>query len=88
MLELWEVCEKMTEHIKTKRKLKEDIKTFADIMKSPYISEEEKNLLNMIYIDKKDYRLIGDTIGISESTVKKRHKDLIKKISKILQTGL
>lgn len=78
----------MTEHVKIKRKLKEDIKTFDDMMRCKYLSEEEKQLAMMIYIDRKDYRLIGDTIGISESTVKKRHKDLIKKISKILQAGL
>lgn len=78
----------MTDHIRTKHKLKEDIKTFADIMKSPYVSDEEKQLLNMIYIDRKDYRLIGDTLGMSESTVKKRHKDLVKKISKIIEAGI
>lgn len=78
----------MTDHIRMKHKLKEDIKTFADIMNSPYVSDEEKQLLNLIYIDRKDYRLIGDTLGMSESTVKKRHKDLVNKIAKIIEAGI
>lgn len=78
----------MTEHLKIKHKLKEDIKTFDDMMKCKYLSDDEKKLAMMIYIDKKDYRCIGDEIGLSESTVKKRHKDLIKKIGNILKAGI
>lgn len=78
----------MTEHCKIKRKLKSDIKTYADILNSPYISDKEKELMDMIYIQKYDYMFIGDYLGVSESTVKKRHKDLIKKIGKILKAGL
>lgn len=78
----------MTEHLKIKHKIKEDIKTYADLLKSPLLSEDDKKLLNMIYIDKQDYRFIGDTFGISESTVKKRHKDLLNKIGKMIQAGL
>lgn len=78
----------MTEHCRIKKKLKEDIKTYADILNSPYISDKEKELLNLIYIEKQDYRFIGDLLGLSESTIKKRHKNLIKKIGKILKAGL
>lgn len=78
----------MTEHIKIKRRMKEDIKTYADMVNSSLLSSEEKKMLNLIYIEKQDYRYIGDLIGISESTVKKRHKDLLKKIGKMLQAGL
>lgn len=88
MQKLRKVCEKMTEHLKMKHRMKEDIKTYSDMVNSSLLSVEEKKLLNLIYIEKQDYLFIGDSLGISESTVKKRHKDLLKKISKILQAGL
>lgn len=78
----------MTEHIRIKHRIKEDIKTYSDMMKSELLSGDEKKMLNLIYIEKQDYRYIGDLIGVSESTVKKRHKELLKKIGKILQAGL
>lgn len=78
----------MTEHMKMKHKMQEDVKTFSDMLKSPLLSEEDKKLLKLIYIDGQDYRFIGDIIGASESTVKKKHNKILKIISKILQAGL
>lgn len=78
----------MTDHIKMKHKLQEDIKTFSDMMKSPLLSTEDKEILKLIYIEHQDYNYIGDILGISESTVKKKHNKILKRISKILQAGL
>ena len=68
--------------------MQEDIKTFSDMLHCDLLSDSEKDLLRMIYIDKYDYRFIGDKYGLSESTIKKKHNKLLKKISKILQAGL
>lgn len=78
----------MSEHIETKHLLKEDIKTFADMLKSPYLSEQEKEILQHIYIDEMDYFSIGELMNISDSTVKKKHCKILKKVNKILQAGL
>lgn len=68
--------------------MQEDVKTFSDMMKSPLLSTEDKKILNLIYIEKQDYRYIGDCLGASESTIKKRHNKILKRINKILQAGL
>lgn len=78
----------MSEHLDTKHKLKNDILTLADILKSPYLSEQEKEILQHIYIDEMDYFSIGELMNISDSTVKKKHCKILKKVNKILQAGL
>lgn len=80
------LCE--SEHMKIKHILKSDLKLYNHIINSEFISSEEKKLLRMIYVENQDYLFIGDTFGISESTVKKRHHYLLEKISKIFEAGL
>lgn len=76
----------MTEHIETRRKIKEiaDISSFNELLEKTLLSDEEKSLLQLHYIQSKDFRYIGDMLGYSESTIKKKHKKILKKISKVL----
>ena len=78
----------MNEYFKTKHELKEDIRTLADVLKSEYLSEEEKQILRLKYIDEQTFCFIADELGVSESYIKRHHKKLLNKITKILQAGL
>ena len=76
----------MSEHIETRKKLKgiADISSFTDLLNKSTISDEDKLLLELHYIQGKDFRYIGDMLGYSESTIKKRHRKILKKLSRLL----
>ena len=76
----------MTEHILTRRKLKEipKIETFEDLLSMSTLSDIDKDILRMHYLKEKDFRFIGDTLGFSEATIKARHKKALSKLNNIL----
>ena len=76
----------MSKHIETRNKLKgiADISSFTDLLNKSTISDDDKLLLRLHYLQGKDFRYIGDMLGYSESTIKQRHRRILKKISKIL----
>lgn len=76
----------MSEHIDTRKKLKgiADISSFTTLINSSTLSDNDKKILYLHYIDEKDFRFIGDMLGYSESTIKRRHKKALIKISKLL----
>jgi RNA polymerase sigma factor (sigma-70 family) len=76
----------MTEHVATRRKLKEipRIATFQQILDESTLTDLEKEIITLHYLEDKDYRYIGDKLGFSETTVKRKHQKALKKISKIL----
>lgn len=76
----------MSEHIDTRNKLKgiADISSFTSLINSSTLSDIDKQIVVLHYIDEKDFRYIGDMLGYSESTIKRRHKKALMKISKLL----
>lgn len=75
----------MTEHILTRRKLKDipNISTFEDLLNISTLSDTDKEILRMHYLQEKDFRFIGDTLGFSESTIKAKHKKALSKLNKL-----
>lgn len=75
----------MSEHIDTRKKLKEiaDISSFTSLINSSTLSDTDKQILVLHYIEDKDFAYIGDMLGFSEPTIKRRHKQALKKISKL-----
>lgn len=75
-----------SEHIKTRHKIKDiaDITTFNELLDSCTLTDEDKEMLRMHYLQGKDFRYIGDMLGFAESTIKKRHRKALRKLSKIL----
>ena len=71
-----------TDHIETRRKLKKIplVKDFNYIVDRCTLSEEEKEILRMHYIEKKNLAFIGDKLGYSERTIKAKHKACLLKI--------
>jgi len=76
----------MSKHIETRNKIKgiADISSFTDLLNKSTISDEDKLLLKLHYIQGKDFRYIGDMLGYSESTIKKRHRRILKKLGNLI----
>lgn len=77
----------MTENIRTRRAIINiaDIKTFRELLDSCTLSDEEKQIMEMHYIDKKTYAYIADALGYAEITVAKKHSRIISKLSRIIK---
>lgn len=75
-----------SKHIETKRRIKSiaTISGFNELLEACTLSDEDKEILKMHYLQQKDFRFIGDTLGFSESTIKKRHKKALQKLNKVL----
>ena len=75
-----------SEHIKTRNRVKSiaKVSTFNDLLEACMLTEEDKEILRMHYLHGKDFRYIGDTLGFSESTIKKRHRKALQKLNKVL----
>ena len=76
----------MSEHIETRKKIKgiASVSSFYSLINSATLSHTDKQILILHYIDEKDFRYIGDTLGYSESTIKKKHRKILAKLSKVL----
>lgn len=77
---------KLTSHIKTHNTLKDIplVETFEALLNKSMISDEEKELMRLHYIQKKDFRFIGATLGYSEASIKAKHRKILKKLNKLL----
>lgn len=75
-----------SEHIETRNKLRDiaSITAFNDLLDTCTLTDEDKELLRLHYLQGKDFRFIGDVLGFAESTVKKRHRKALRKLNKVL----
>ena len=75
-----------TEYIKVKRKVKEipDIRSFNGLLEASTLSDQDKEIVRMHYLQEKDFAYIADALGYTEQTVKLKHKKAIMKLSKLL----
>lgn len=71
----------------TRNKLKEipTKKELEDLVDKLILSDDERNIILMHYRDKKPLSYIADVIGITKSSVNKKHKSTLLKISKIME---
>ena len=76
----------MSKHIETRNKLKgiASISSFTDLLNTSTLSDEDKILLQLHYLQGKDFRYIGDMLGYAESTIKHRHRKILAKLSQLL----
>lgn len=70
---------------KAKRKLKSlyRVNDFNDLLDSLMLSEDERNILELKYHQNKTISYIADTLGMSESSVKKKHTRAMEKIARM-----
>ena len=76
----------MSDHIDVRRRIKSipSVASFNELLEMSTLSDEDKEILRLHYLQEKDFRFIGDTLGFSESTIKYRHKKALKKLSKLI----
>lgn len=75
-----------TDYIKVKRKVKEipDIRSFDSLLEASTLSDEDKEIIRLHYLQDKDFGFIADTLGYTDVTVKAKHRKAIMKLSKLL----
>ena len=71
---------------KTRKRLKGiwSVEEFNDLLERTMLSTEEKQILILYYKAQKTLTYIADFLGMSEMTVKRKHKKLLMKIGKML----
>lgn len=75
----------MTEHIQAKKRL-QSVATVTElkaIFEECAISDEDREMLTLIYVRRKNFGYVADILGYSEDTIKSRHKKCLEKISKM-----
>lgn len=72
----------MSIHVDTRNRLKKtaNLHTFDGLLNQSTLSDTDKTILRLHYLEEKDFRFIADTLGFAESTVKKRHLKALDKI--------
>ena len=76
----------LSEHKEIKRKLKSiySITTFKELLDRSVLTDEEKDIIGRHYLKGQELQFIGDELGYAESTMKAKHKRILKKLSKLL----
>lgn len=84
MSHLWQVY--VMTHIETRKRLRSIalVSDFEALLDLCTLSDEDKQILRLCYIQHKDFRYIGDIMGYAERTIKERHKAALQKISQAL----
>lgn len=75
----------MSETTETRKRLKDipSIVTFDALLEQSTLSDLDKEILRLHYLEEKDFRYIGDILGYAEVTIKKRHLKALKKLSNL-----
>lgn len=55
---------------------------FNALLDSMLFSDEEKQIMTMIYVQGKDQIFVADMLGLSLSSVNKKHRKILRKIYK------
>lgn len=68
-----------------RKKLKQihSVRDFESLLEHTMLSDEEKQILRLHYKDQKSLSCIADELGLSEVTVKKKHRKILLKIGKM-----
>lgn len=75
----------MTNHMQTKNKIKKITKTaFNEMLDEAMLTDTEKLMLKMYYIEHKDFGYIADTLGYSLTGARKMHQRILKQIESLL----
>lgn len=75
-----------TEYIKIKRKVKDipDIRSFNGLLEASTLSDLDKEIIRMHYLQERDFSYIADVLGYNQKTIEARHKKALMKLSKLL----
>ena len=73
------------ENAETRKKLKgiSSVDEFRSILERTMLSDEEKQILILYYKEKKSLAYIADELGMSETTVKRKHRKMLMKLGSV-----
>lgn len=76
----------MSKHIEIKHKIKNiNRKTdFNSLLEESMLSDTEKQMMNMYYVENKSINLIADELGYSPQGIIKMHKRILNKLESLL----
>jgi RNA polymerase sigma factor (sigma-70 family) len=76
----------MSEHVETRRKLQDvcENQVLTELFDRTVMSPEQRQMMELHYLKNKDFRYIADTLGYSESTIKRWHRKVLKKLNRII----
>jgi DNA-directed RNA polymerase specialized sigma24 family protein len=78
----------MTDHILTKKLLKEKAKTkrqLRTLLDEALLTAREREIVEMIYLQHKSLDVIADVLGYAESTVRLKHRQALQKIKYVME---
>lgn len=72
----------MSEHIEVRRRLRNiaSVAEFERLLNSRMITETDKKILRMHYVEGKPLGYIADIIGYSKDQIKKRHRYILRRL--------
>ena len=72
--------------LSTRQKMKGvgSFSTLQELLENSTLSELDKRIVIMHYVEEKNFGCIGDELGYSESGIKKRHKRILNKLGQLL----
>lgn len=76
----------MTEHIKTKKKIKQigSKIEFQSLLDDAILSDKERQMMELYYVQRKDFDYIADTLGYSKAGIQKMHQRVLKRIEALI----
>jgi len=76
----------MTEHIKTKNKIKQigSKLEFQTLLDNVILSDKERQMMELYYIQRKDFDYIADFLGYSKAGIQKMHQRVLKRIEALI----
>lgn len=76
----------MSKHIEIKHKVKNINRKidFNNLLEESMLSETEKRMMNLFYVENKPIDLIAYELGYSPQGISKMHKRILKKIESLL----
>lgn len=71
----------MTQHIETRGRLHDlDVATLNAVLDTIPLSNIDRSIMELRYIKRHDLNYIADTLGFSESTIRRRHRNILKRL--------
>lgn len=73
-------------HIEVRRKLRNicGVQEFNELLNQCILTEDEKIILRLHYLEGKNLSYIGDYLGFCEGTIKLKHKKCLEKLNNFL----
>lgn len=75
----------MSEHLETRKKLKEipELCKFEDLLSRSTLSPEDKQILRLHYLERRNFSYIADSLGYATITIKRKHSRALSKLTKL-----